>query len=101
MQVGTGLNGAEREALRETLAPAERAWDNSSRPNHLCGWDPARPEDVPDVWYEPQGSAVMEAIAEIDFAATRTPRDADARGVAAPRRACGADVFRAHAGEGV
>ena len=99
--MGTGLNGAEREALRETLAPAERAWDEKSRPNHLCGWVPARPEDVPDVWYEPQGSAVMEAIAEINCTAMRTPSDADARSVAAPRRAGGADVFRAHAGEGV
>ena len=62
-QVGTGYTKARLVQLREQLKPAQKKWHKHEPPPHLCGWVPNKTDDVPDFWYEPAKSVVMEVHA--------------------------------------
>ena len=74
-KVGTGYSVERLHQLRGELAAGRRLWDKRSRPDHLCGWVPSKPDDEPDEWYVPQQSVLM-AVAAYEMVKADTWRPA-------------------------
>jgi len=75
-KVGSGYTLPTLNSLRMELKQAEQRWHKTARPNHLCGWEPNKTDDEPDVWYEPTLSKVM-SIAAYEMVASEAFRPAN------------------------
>jgi len=63
-KVGTGYSAVTLKEMRRKLDPVQVPWDKKKgaqgAPPFMCGWKPGKSDDIPDVWYPPRESIVLE-----------------------------------------
>ena len=63
VKVGTGYSLSELQNLNERLEKAKHPYDKTKTLPHLNSWKPMKSDDVPDFWYEPRHSHLMQVKA--------------------------------------